>query len=306
MVIAEEVDEDDPDVEEVDREGEGGGDMSLTELLSQGGCTIKRVDKDKNVIGEVDHKTFTKEAESQAATQQRMGTIAEYLKDMAPEQKLEWALQLKDQANKEYFAKHFEEASKLYNDCLLAMDFGGSDEQKQIVKEKLQLPVCTNLASCMIELGNYPRCIDICNLALDVDPESVRALYRRGLSHYRLANHVSARKDLAHALKAIEAQKPEAAPEEQKSLEDLSRRITVYAAHIQKFAVKEKASCEKMFETPGTLYKDRPDVKEGEDDDWEVDDSDEALEAALQKHQGWQWPCCRRRAKPESEKLKQS
>ncbi|CAE7322261.1 unnamed protein product [Symbiodinium pilosum] len=45
------------------------------------------------------------------------------------------------------------QAARLYNDCLVALDFDGKEHETAEVVAKLQLPVCTNLAACLIESG---------------------------------------------------------------------------------------------------------------------------------------------------------
>merc|ERR1712062_714598 len=98
-----------------------------------------------------------------------------------------------------YYANNFEDAAKLYNDCLCAMDLTGSAAENAEVAAKLQLPVCTNLAACMIELSRYHRCMEICNMALAVDPNCIKALYRRALALYRLNDYANARPDFEKA-----------------------------------------------------------------------------------------------------------
>lgn len=43
------------------------------------------------------------------------------------------------------------EAAQLYNDCLVALDFDDDEAQNLEARQKLQLPICTNLAACLIE-----------------------------------------------------------------------------------------------------------------------------------------------------------
>ena len=62
---------------------------------------------------------------------------------MSDDDKLAWALDVKDKANELYATLKFDEAAKLYNDCLVAMDLEGTESQTAEVAQKLQLPVCT-------------------------------------------------------------------------------------------------------------------------------------------------------------------
>lgn len=252
-------------------------------------CVIKRMGADQKILGNANPEEMQREVMARAEAQKRMGACAEYVKDMSREEKLQWALEVKAEANQLYQANKFHEAAKMYNDCLVAMDLEGTAEQNAEVATKLQLPVCTNLAACMIETGSYRRCIEICNIALSVEPNSAKALYRRGLAFYRLNDFLSARPDFEEALKSLSEQL-ESKPLEA-SLLDLEKRIVVYLNHIRRFRQKEKAACQRMFDAP--LYADRPDAPApGE----VVDDSDEAIDAALGNLQGSWWCCSRRKA----------
>lgn len=283
---------------------EAGDDpASFRELLGPN-CVIRRVDKDQKFLSEAKPEEMQRELMSRASTQKRLGACAEHVQGMSRMEKLNWAVQMKDEANQYYHNLKFEEAARLYNDCLVALDFGGTEEEKREVVEKLQLPVCTNLAACTIEMGRYERCLDICNLVLNVRPKCAKALYRRGLALYRLGDHRGARSDFEAALREAQAdaachdegERGEEAmpPSERKALDDLIRRATVYLHNIHSYDRTERDRCQRMFDQ--SLYADRPDAKPTSGDEEvapPVDDSDEAIEAALAEARG-DWPCCRR------------
>mmetsp|Transcript_51049 Transcript_51049/g.143684 ORF Transcript_51049/g.143684 Transcript_51049/m.143684 type:complete len:306 (-) Transcript_51049:63-980(-) len=293
------LDVDEDEVEAVDSEAnEGNAPQSFVDILGPG-CVIKRMDKDRKIVGTAAPEEMQEELMTRASTQKRLGACAEHVKGLSRMEKLRWALDLKDRANEFFYASKFAEAAKLYNDCLVALDFEGTAEENAEVGAKLQLPVCTNLGACMIEMGQYERCIEICDLALAVDRQSPRALYRRGLAQYRLGNHVGARPDFEAALsgaRLLQAQGT-CGECESRSLADVERRVVLYLAHIRRFGEKEKVACQRMFERP--LYADRPSAQEAAEEP-AIDDSDEAIEAALAKVRG-QWRCCicRRRAAKE-------
>mmetsp|Transcript_51676 Transcript_51676/g.82110 ORF Transcript_51676/g.82110 Transcript_51676/m.82110 type:complete len:311 (+) Transcript_51676:108-1040(+) len=272
--------------------GEGEQPTSFRDLLGPE-CVIRRVDKDKKFLSTAKPEEMQKELMSRAATQKRLGACAEHVKNMNRDEKLRWAIELKDQANQFYNNQNFEEAARLYNDCLVALDLDGDPEENREVQLKLQLPVCTNLAACTIEMARYQQCIEICNIAIDVDPKCAKALYRRGLAHYRLGDHVSARPDFEAALREARTTREEMEyGEEPRALDDLIRRVTVYLGNIRQYSHKERERCQKMWTK--TMYDDRPDPKE-EAPALVVDDSDEAIEAALAEARGDCCWCCSRR-----------
>eukprot|EP00930_Biecheleria_cincta_P007139 TRINITY_DN108293_c0_g1_i2.p1 TRINITY_DN108293_c0_g1~~TRINITY_DN108293_c0_g1_i2.p1 ORF type:complete len:312 (-),score=63.53 TRINITY_DN108293_c0_g1_i2:25-960(-) len=283
---------------EGDADGQPGdsGVPNFAELLGPH-CVIKRVDKDQKVLGNVKAEEMQSEMMSRASTQKRLGACADHVKGMSRKDKLKWALDLKDVANKDFADCKFEEAARLYNDCLVALDLDGTESENEEVKNKLQLPVSTNLAACLVELGKYEGCIEMCNLALSVDGQAPKALYRRGLCHYRLGNHRLARPDFEAAMKAIAAARE--GQDDATCLKDLERRVTHYLLNIRRHSEQEKSNAKRIFErkdNDSRLYDDRPGAREEpEEQRPEVDDSDEAIEAALSRARGdWNWSCCRR------------
>eukprot|EP00931_Biecheleriopsis_adriatica_P070927 TRINITY_DN44765_c0_g1_i1.p1 TRINITY_DN44765_c0_g1~~TRINITY_DN44765_c0_g1_i1.p1 ORF type:complete len:343 (+),score=80.85 TRINITY_DN44765_c0_g1_i1:43-1029(+) len=310
------------DKQDKDEAAGGLSDLNFAELLGPD-CVIKRVDKNQKVIGHAKPEEMKHELMSRASTQKRIGACAEHVKEMSWEDKLKWALDLKDKANELYSASNFEDAARLYNDCLVALDLDGSPEKVHEVKTKLQLPVCTNLAACLIEMGKYETCVEMCSIALGVDAKSSKAMFRRGLSYFRLGNYRLARQDLEATLRAISEWKESSSSQgeaisssasstcagsdaEATAMVDLERRARHYLLHIQRFGQQERANCKKMFDRRADethLYDDRPGAKEAEsEEDVEVDDSDEAIEAKLRELKGSGLCCCRR----SSEKTKSS
>lgn len=291
------------EVEEVARHEEE-GQQNFAELLGPN-CVIKRVDKNQKVIGNAKPEEMQHVLMSRAATQKRLGACAEHVKNLSRKEKMHWALDLKDQANRCYATSNFEEAAQLYNDCLVALDFEGTEEENAEVATKLQLPICTNLAACLIEMGKYEECIDMCNIALSVEEAAPKALYRRGLARYRLGDYAKARPDLEAAQQAIAdfqqavRDKPR---EEVAAMNDLDRRVRHYLLDLRRFNAREKEKCQKIFNRKAeakSLYDDRPDVKE-EVPKVEIDDSDEAIEAKLRQFRG-DFHCCCCRVAIESE-----
>ena len=47
---------------------------------------------------------------------------------------------------------------------------------------KLYVNLLTNAALCHLNLKQYLEAINVCNMALDVDADNLKGLYRRGLA----------------------------------------------------------------------------------------------------------------------------
>jgi len=112
-------------------------------------------------------------------------------------------------------------------------DHGGLD---QINKDhKLAVNLLTNLAACFLKTGEEEQARDKCSEALNLDPNSVKALFRRGQAHLALGNYELVLKDIARLL--------ELEPEN-KAAEQMRRSVE---AGMKKSVVQEKAMFSKMF-----------------------------------------------------------
>ena len=180
-------------------EGTGGELAQIFHDMGQH-CEIKRVDKNKKVIGEAKPEEF----EQEVNRAQRMGTVAGGLKGLSRAEKMQWALDVKDQANEFYRERRFKEAATAYQDCLLGLDFGSNEEQANESKMKLQLPIVLNLAACFLEQGAYFQAAEVSKLATEVDPTHPKGWFRRGLAHWRLENAYDAKPHFEQAVKLIE------------------------------------------------------------------------------------------------------
>eukprot|EP00971_Amphidinium_carterae_P162543 3222595-Amphidinium_carterae.1 len=68
-------------------------------------------------------------------------------------------------------------------------------------RQELILSCLLNLAHCALKLEEFREALKQCGFALEVDPKSSKALYRRGLSHMGLNEWKMARLDLLEAAK---------------------------------------------------------------------------------------------------------
>lgn len=90
------------------------------------------------------------------------------------------------------------------DDVLVLVDDQGSTEEEAKQQKKLRLSCCLNLAACKQKLEKYEEAIKACDVALELDPNSVKALYRRAEARVRPSSstaydHDCAIKDLAKA-----------------------------------------------------------------------------------------------------------
>ena len=103
----------------------------------------------------------------------------------------------------------FKAACKHYSKALfgLKMIFDGDkqrfyDNPQEAVEfvRNIEVPVSLNLAHCYNKMGEYHFAIKYCKQVLDVDPDNVKALLRRGTAYTRIAEIQRAKEDLKKAL----------------------------------------------------------------------------------------------------------
>jgi tetratricopeptide (TPR) repeat protein len=67
--------------------------------------------------------------------------------------------------------------------------------------KKLKITCFQNLALVLNKTNDHEDAVRQCTLALEVDPEAVKALYTRGQAHTKLMNFAEATADLKAAIK---------------------------------------------------------------------------------------------------------
>ncbi len=114
-----------------------------------------------------------------------------------------------------------------------------------------------NCAMCLYKLGSYVRAADNCRLALELDPENVKALYRRAQANERLKEYDSGEKPALFApfccVRTLTRAPPAAkkdlkkaaklAPDD-KAIARLAKRVD---ALIARRKAKERKMAQKMF-----------------------------------------------------------
>lgn len=105
---------------------------------------------------------------------------------MGTARRLQEMQSLKREGNALFGHQKHQQALALYEKSLIYFEycFDGTDEEQKRADE-LRLVCLLNAAACFLHLKMYPRCIDYCNEALEIDDTNVKALFRRARA-YRL------------------------------------------------------------------------------------------------------------------------
>ncbi|CAN0422717.1 unnamed protein product [Ectocarpus sp. 12 AP-2014] len=72
-----------------------------------------------------------------------------------------------------------------------------AEEQKEV--HAVQLSLYLNLAQCYLKLQSWDQVVNNCTLALKLDPESSKALYRRAYARFAKKDYDNAKTDLDKA-----------------------------------------------------------------------------------------------------------
>ncbi len=104
----------------------------------------------------------------------------------------------KKEGNTLFGKEQYEEALALYEKSLIFYEYcfdGNASERKSA--EKLRLQCLLNSAACFLHLNLYRKCIDQCDEALEIDCDSIKALFRRARANRLMDKFDLAEKDLS-------------------------------------------------------------------------------------------------------------
>jgi len=123
---------------------------------------------------------------------------------MKTSDRLEQMALFKKEGNTLYAQKKYKESIALYEKSLIYFEYcfdGNQDELK--LADALRLQCLLNAASCFLHLNLYPRCIEYCDEALDIDEISTKAWFRRARAHRLLEKFDNAENDLSKAMGSL-------------------------------------------------------------------------------------------------------
>jgi len=101
--------------------------------------------------------------------------------EMEFDEKLEVAKRKKEEGNELYKKGKFQKANKKYKKAVrfFENDANLKEDQKKIA-ESLKIPCYLNIAACKLKIGDYQDVIKNCDDVLKVQPDNVKALFRKG------------------------------------------------------------------------------------------------------------------------------
>ncbi|KAL3684851.1 hypothetical protein R1sor_002873 [Riccia sorocarpa] len=169
------------------------GERSVITISSEygfGDAEVKRelavVPPKSTLIYDVEMVSFDKEKESW---------------DMESEEKIEAAIRLKEDGNALFKVQKYTRAAKKYEKAakLIEYDSGFDDEQKK--KTKVLKVTCNlNDSACKLKLKDYKEAIKLSTKVLEIEPQNVKALYRRAQGYIETFDLDLAEYDIKKAL----------------------------------------------------------------------------------------------------------
>jgi len=202
-----------------------------------------------------------------------------------PELALAKALVLKEEGNN-YFIKEkdFEKASRSYRKGVNRLkNFNKANSGDEQVKALL-LTLQTNLSMMFFKLGKHRQSRDVASKALEIDPDHVKARYRRAVAHRKLGNSEEAVDDLKTALETDPVNAP------------VRKELASLQKEIQRSKKAQKESLRKAFSKGGLLNDDRVEDEKAKAE--RLAREEKEMEEVLKKRkQKWEDDCVSRMAK---------
>eukprot|EP00771_Trimastix_marina_P001703 gnl/Trimastix_PCT/2794.p1 GENE.gnl/Trimastix_PCT/2794~~gnl/Trimastix_PCT/2794.p1 ORF type:complete len:205 (-),score=41.46 gnl/Trimastix_PCT/2794:80-664(-) len=176
--------------------------------------------------------------------------------------KLQQAEQEKEQGNQFFRAKEWKRAAFAYLQALACIRTGRTNpEVPQEVKD-LKIRLHSNLAACYLALKNYARCIENAEEVLRLEPNNVKAIYRKGSAYLEMNELDRARTELRRAI--------EMSPRSQ----EIRRKYDAIAVRERELHAKQRQQFAGMF-SRGSLYEDKASNASKEKDERDDDENDD-------------------------------
>lgn len=132
-------------------------------------------------------------------TKSKIATTAQLLQKLdSSKEKLEWAIDTKNEGNQLFNSGDYKSAIEKYVEALTATNFGADGNTQE-----LAIPVLCNLCLCCIRLEEWQKCTLFADQALKIDRSCEKAIFRKGLSLIKLGEF----DDAIQILKSIDIRK---------------------------------------------------------------------------------------------------
>lgn len=132
-------------------------------------------------------------------TSKTMAEITEFLKDFTWEERFEWMHQKKLKGNRMYNKKRFDEAIQNFSEAIMAIDFKGSEEERQRICNEIQVPCLLSMAAALKEKKEYTKALKVCDQAINSNEYYYKSYFRRGAIFQAMGEYEKALADYKKA-----------------------------------------------------------------------------------------------------------
>ncbi|KAK9500139.1 hypothetical protein O3M35_001456 [Rhynocoris fuscipes] len=163
---------------------------------------------------------------------------------MTSHEKLDEAKNLKERGTQYFKNEKFETAVKLYKKALEFIDSdAGFEDELLSDRSAVLLALHLNIAMSHLKLKNFTDAKNSCDTALEMDPNNLKALFRRGQALLQLSEPALAKKDFEKVVELEPTNKAAVAQINiciQKQKEIHTKEKKMYANMFEKFAQKDR------------------------------------------------------------------
>lgn len=122
------------------------------------------------------------------------------LYEYTEEEKLAEAIKLKEEGTNYFKLKEFQNAAGKYEEACKLFDEEDGDINNIAGAKEIVIACKLNSAQCHINLTTYTYAIDKCNYVIKLEPNNIKALFRRGVSRCHIGNPEEAVNDFNKVL----------------------------------------------------------------------------------------------------------
>ncbi|KAL9648576.1 hypothetical protein ABK040_012235 [Willaertia magna] len=164
--------------------------------------------------------------------------------EMTPEEKLTLAEKKKENGNEFFKAGRTALAKKRYDRVLQILDSEPEEEEEKKKYKQLVAAASSNLAAIYIKENDLKKAIEQCDKTLEVDPQNIKAYYRKASALQGLAENVSAKVVLEECLKVVGEPQDENQKQQIQAVNVLLNKVNKAVLEETK---REKQMFSKMF-----------------------------------------------------------
>ncbi|XP_071181630.1 peptidyl-prolyl cis-trans isomerase FKBP4-like isoform X2 [Mytilus edulis] len=203
-------------------------DIKPSQAYGAKGNTEFNIPGDATLVYEVELLSFEKEKQPWELDTYGRSDIAE---------------QAKNKGNKYVKKENYSKAKQFYKKVKKYLEYETDlQEENKEKRNSLMLATHLNIAMCEIKVGDFSEVREECNKALEIDPKSVKAYFRRATAYFQVHDHESAKADYEKVLELEpenKAAKNQIVICDQKLKQFREKEKHIYAGMFNKFAERD-------------------------------------------------------------------